>query len=107
MHLVMSQPPPIPYSVTHALALAAAHNYDLHTRIFRDLTAEVPHLEQDVMGLAEPTLIVWGEEASVLAASCAAILPRSLPIPHIGMVILDQRAIGKGCVSTWRIGRSR
>src|SRR3546814_3132604 len=35
MHLVMSQPPPIPYSVTHELAIAAAHNYDLHTRIFR------------------------------------------------------------------------
>src|SRR3546814_20795807 len=83
MHLVMSQPPPIPYSVTHELAIAAAHNYDLHTRIFRDLTAEVPHLEQDVMGLATPTLIVWGEEDRVLDPSGAEILHRSLPHSHI------------------------
>lgn len=79
MSLVMSEPPPVPYSVTHELALAAAANYPLHTRIFRDLTKELPHLEQDVVGLATPTLIVWGEADRVLDVSGAEILHRALP----------------------------
>lgn len=79
MSLVMSKPPALPYSVTHELAIAAAHNYDLHTRIFRDLTAEVPHLEQDVTGLATPTLIVWGQQDRVLDPSGAEILHQALP----------------------------
>ncbi|HET8881656.1 MAG TPA: alpha/beta fold hydrolase [Solimonas sp.] len=79
MHLAMSRQPPVPYSVTHELAIAAANNYALHARIFRDLTAEVPHIEQDVMGLATPTLIVWGEEDRVLDPSGAEILHRALP----------------------------
>lgn len=79
MHLAMSKQPPVPYSVTHELAIAAANNYALHTRIFRDLTAELPHLEQDVAGLATPTLIVWGMEDRVLDPSGAEILHQALP----------------------------
>src|SRR3546814_18134685 len=44
---------------------------------------EVPHLEQDVLGLATPTLIVWGEEDRVLDSSGAEILHRSLPNSQI------------------------
>jgi len=79
MELAMSKQPPVPYSVKHELALAAANNYALHTRIFRDLTAEVPHLERDVAGLVTPTLIVWGEEDRVLDPSGAEILHQALP----------------------------
>lgn len=86
MHLVMSKPPPIPYSVTHELAIAAAHNYELHTRIFRDLTAETPHMEQDVTGLATPTLIVWGEQDRVLDPSGAEILHQSLPNSQVALM---------------------
>lgn len=86
MSLAMSQQPPIPYSVKHELAIAAARNYDLHTRIFRDLTTELPHLEQDVTGLATPTLIVWGEQDRVLDPSGAEILHRALPNSQIVMM---------------------
>ncbi|WP_051361829.1 alpha/beta fold hydrolase [Solimonas soli] len=79
MALAMSRQPLVPWSVTHELALAAAANYQLHTRIFRDLTQELPHLEQDVAGLPTPTLIVWGEQDRVLDVSGAEILHQALP----------------------------
>ncbi|NKF24270.1 alpha/beta fold hydrolase [Solimonas marina] len=79
MHLAMNQPPVLPYSVTHELAIAAANNYALHTRIFRELTATTPHLETDVAGLATPTLIVWGEQDHVLDPSGAPLLHEALP----------------------------
>jgi abhydrolase domain-containing protein 6 len=90
MSLAMSQQPIVPWSVTHELALAAAANYELHTRIFRDLTAELPHLESDVAGLQTPTLIVWGEQDRVLDVTGAEILHQALPnsqvvlLPGIG-----------------------
>ncbi|NGY06233.1 alpha/beta fold hydrolase [Solimonas terrae] len=86
MSLVMSRQPPVPYSVKHELALAAAGNYELHTRIFRDLTAETPHLEQEVAGLATPTLIVWGLQDRVLDPSGAEILHQALPNSQLVMM---------------------
>ncbi|MGH8446171.1 MAG: alpha/beta fold hydrolase [Solimonas sp.] len=90
MSLVMNRQPPVPYSVIHELSVAAAANYELHTRIFRDLTAELPHIETDVQGLATPTLIVWGDKDRALDMSGAAILHQALPnsqlivLPDIG-----------------------
>jgi triacylglycerol lipase len=86
MSLVMSKPPALPYSVMHELAIAAAGNYALHTRIFRDLTAETAHLERDVAGLATPTLIVWGMQDRVLDPSGAEILHRALPNSRITLM---------------------
>lgn len=78
MHLAMSDPLPLPYSMVHELSLAAAANYSLHTRIFRELIREMPHLEQDVAGLATPTLIVWDQQDRALDASGAEILHQAL-----------------------------
>lgn len=79
MHLAISDPLPLPYSVVHELGLAAAANYPLHTRIFRELIREMPHREQDVASLATPTLIIWGQQDRVLDVSGAEILHQVLP----------------------------
>jgi len=78
MGLVMSKQPIVPWSVKHELAKAAAANYELHTRIFRELTKDVPHIEQAVVGLQTPALIVWGDEDRVLDVSGAEILHHAL-----------------------------
>lgn len=79
MAIVMSHQPPVPYSVKHELAAAAAANYPLHTRIFRELSATPAFLEQQVAGLPTPTLIVWGQDDRVLDVSGAEILHKALP----------------------------
>lgn len=79
LDIAMAKQPPLPYSVKHELALAAAANYPLHTRIFKDLVQSMPALEKEAAGLSTPSLIVWGEQDRVLDLSGADILHAALP----------------------------
>lgn len=79
--IVMSKPPFLPYSVKYVTAHRAVANYDLHTRIFRDLVKAAPQttLEPKVKGLAIPTLITWGAEDRATDVSGAKILQQLMP----------------------------
>lgn len=79
LDIVMSRPPPMPYSLRHELAAAAIENSALHARIFHELHATMPAMEQQAAGLAVPTLLVWGEQDRVLDVSGAELLQRALP----------------------------
>jgi len=79
MRICFTRPPFVPHCVRHELATAAARNYALHTRIFRELVAQPFTLEQVVAGLPTPALIVWGDQDRVLDVSAAEILHRALP----------------------------
>jgi triacylglycerol lipase len=79
MRICFTRPPFVPHCVRHQLAVAANRNFELHTRIFRELVAQPFTLEQAVAGLSTPTLIVWGDEDRVLDVSAAEILHRALP----------------------------
>lgn len=78
MQLVFSRPPPLPYSVSHELALAAAQNYSLHKQIFDKMFGAMPALEESAASVQIPALIVWGQEDRVLDVSGAQILHRAL-----------------------------
>ncbi|SEQ99587.1 Pimeloyl-ACP methyl ester carboxylesterase [Solimonas aquatica] len=90
MDIAMARQPPLPYSLKHELALAAAANYPLHTRIFKSLVDGMPELDQTAAGLATPALIVWGELDRVLDVSGGEALHKALPnsqlvvLPGIG-----------------------
>lgn len=101
MDIALGQPPPTPYSVKHELALAAAANAPLHTRIFHDMVAAMPAFERSAAGLGTPALIVWGERDRVLDVSGASILHQALPnsrliimpgIGHLPMLEAPQRS---------------
>jgi len=77
--ICFTRPPSMPYCVRHTLARAAVGNYELHTRIFRELLAGPFAIEEMVAGLATPALIVWGDRDRVLDVSGAEILRRALP----------------------------
>ncbi len=92
LSVVMLKPPYLPASVKHVIAERAIANYDLHTRIFRDLVKdwEKTSLEPRVNGLKTPTLIVWGEQDLATDVSSAEILHKLMPnsqvqiLPGIG-----------------------
>jgi triacylglycerol lipase len=81
--------PFLPYCVRVALGRRAAADFELHTRIMREL-AEVPLLEQQYRELAPPALIVWGERDQILHPSGAQTLQtlcrqgRTILMPDIG-----------------------
>ncbi|HYW57375.1 MAG TPA: alpha/beta fold hydrolase [Polaromonas sp.] len=89
---VMSKPPYLPGSVKQVVTERAITNYDLHTRIFRDMVASQKpvFLESRVAGLLTPTLITWGEEDRATDVSGAKILHQLIPrsqlqiLPGIG-----------------------
>jgi pimeloyl-ACP methyl ester carboxylesterase len=57
--------PFLPHCVRTALGRRGAADFELHTRIMRQL-ADVPLLEQQYRELAAPALIVWGERDRIL-----------------------------------------
>lgn len=79
MDFVMSRKPFIPYSVRRVMAESAAANYALHSRIFREVSPEVPTVDERLHALTTPTLIVWGKEDRVLNPKAAdtyrAVMP--------------------------------
>lgn len=81
--------PFLPHCVRVALGRRGAADFELHTRIMRQL-AEVPLLEQQYRELAPPALIVWGERDQILHPSGAetlrALCPgsRTILMPAIG-----------------------
>lgn len=87
--IVMSKPPMLPYSVKQVLGRRAIADYDLHTRIFRELFKSAPQiaLESRIKGLTIPTLIVWGAEDRATDVSDAEILHGLMP--NSSVQILD------------------
>ncbi|MEK6806701.1 MAG: alpha/beta fold hydrolase [Pseudomonadota bacterium] len=85
--LAMEKQPPLPYSIRYVLAQRAAADYELHSRIFRELAAshETAALEQRVKGLATPTLITWGDQDHLTDVSGAEILHGVLPNSQVNI----------------------
>lgn len=73
--------PWVPYSVRQVLARKAVDNYVLHTRIFRETTAnwERDKLNDKIAGSNVPALIVWGDKDYALDVSAAPILAALMP----------------------------
>ncbi|HUS24025.1 MAG TPA: alpha/beta fold hydrolase [Candidatus Binatia bacterium] len=76
---VFHTPPFIPHAYKKVLAARGAANYELHSRIFREIRGEYVPLEQLVKGLPIPTRIVWGADDRVLHPSGAKVLASLLP----------------------------
>ncbi len=77
--LMFIDPPFVPSAFKQILAERAAANYELHSRIFKDLRYDSVPLENLVNGLPTPTRIVWGEQDRVLHVSGAKILAGLMP----------------------------
>lgn len=96
---VMSDPPYMPRFMKYQMAQEGIVHYDLHARIFSQLTGD-DTLERRVTGLTVPTLIVWGERDRVLNAGGGELLHQLLPnsqlitlpgIGHLPMLERDER----------------
>jgi triacylglycerol lipase len=87
---VTCREPFLPHSLRHVLAQRAVADFDLHTRIFRQIGEESPTLEASLPSLRAPTLIVWGEQDRILSPSAAAIMGQLIPrsqvivMPNVG-----------------------
>ncbi|HXQ64863.1 MAG TPA: alpha/beta hydrolase, partial [Steroidobacteraceae bacterium] len=78
--------PLIPHSLRHVLARRAVADFDLHTRIFRQIGQDSPTLETSLPMLRAPTLIVWGDKDRVLSPSAAAVMGQL--IPHSQVIVM-------------------
>jgi len=78
--------PFLPHSLRHVLALRAVGDFDLHTRIFRQIGQESATLETSLPALRAPTLIVWGDKDQVLSPSAAAVMGQL--IPHSQVIVM-------------------
>lgn len=92
---VMTDPPFVPAPMRNVLARERIANYALERRIFDEIRAD--SVEARVRGLATPTLIVWGEQDRVLAATGAEILHGLMPnskvivMPGVGHLPMLER----------------
>ena len=87
---VMTNPPWIPGFYKAVLAERAVAAYPLNKQIFEQIRNQSPALEDQVDGLATPTLIHWGDQDRVLHVSGAQVLAQVMPkaqvitLPQIG-----------------------
>lgn len=97
---VMSDPPWLPGFYIEALSRRAAAREPLWRRIFDDIRLHSPPLEDEVRGLATPTLIHWGEQDRVLHVSGARVLADAMPnaevvvlpgVGHLPMLEAERR----------------
>ncbi len=86
--LAMEKQPPLPYSIKYVLAQRAAADYELHSRIFRELAAshETAALESRVKGMTAPTLITWGDQDRLTDVSGAEILHSLMPNSRLNVL---------------------
>jgi len=82
---VMSDPPWIPRPILDAMAAERIRNFDLEGRIFQQIRDD--KLEERIMGLATPSLIVWGREDRAINVATAEVLHAELA--HSSVVIMD------------------
>ena len=66
--------PPLPFSLKRMLALRAVGDLALHARIFREIGAESPTLDDRLSLIRAPTLVVWGQDDRILNPAAAAAL---------------------------------
>lgn len=85
----MHNPPFIPYSLRHVLAVRAVKDFELHSRIIAEFHDSTP-LEEQYSNLPTPALVVWGERDLILhpsgAQATAQLFARSkvIMMPDIG-----------------------
>lgn len=81
MQLALVKLPTLPYSVWQTLGRRAAANYELHTKIFDRITADVAgyDLEKRLPGIKAPTLLVWGDADRLVPPSALQTFKRLIP----------------------------
>jgi pimeloyl-ACP methyl ester carboxylesterase len=95
LDFAMSRPLFIPQPMIDVLARPRIKNYDLESRILRQIRAD--SMERRVQGLATPALIVWGAEDHVLDPASAEVLHKLLPnsrliiMPGVGHIPMLER----------------
>jgi len=92
---VMTDPPFMPRPLLNVLARERIRNFDLETRIFRQVRSD--SIETRIAGMNTRTLIVWGEKDRAINVAGADILHKLLPnsqiitLPDIGhLPMLEQ-----------------
>lgn len=71
--------PPLPRFVQKLVAAQGVHRADQNARIFDQIFAESASLEPLLPKIQAPTLIMWGEEDSILDVSIVDVLERHIP----------------------------
>lgn len=95
--LVTYRPAFLPYSLERTLARRAIADAPLHARIFHQIAAESPTLEDRLGAIVAPTLIVWGEHDAVLNPRAAATLAQGIAgseaivMPAVGHLPMIER----------------
>ncbi len=87
LRAVMYRMPLLPHSLRVVLARRAVADFDLHTRIFREIGIESPVLDDRYPAIRAPTLIVWGREDRILSPAAGEAMRRS--IPRSRLVLMD------------------
>lgn len=71
--------PPLPRFVQKLVAAQGVHRADKNARIFDQIFAETDSLAPLLPRITAPTLIMWGEEDSILDVSIVDVLERHIP----------------------------
>jgi len=80
MAFVMAKPPFMPHSLRYTMAAAAAANYPLHAKIYTVVAPPgVPTQDERLVGLATPTLVVWGTADRALNPKAAYVYDAAMP----------------------------
>jgi len=79
LQAIAVRPPLLPPSVKTALARRAVADHALHAQILQQLVHDSPTLEDRLLAIAAPTLVVWGTEDRILSPDGAAALRARLP----------------------------
>jgi pimeloyl-ACP methyl ester carboxylesterase len=82
LKFAMNKPPFIPRFMLNVMAQERMRNYALEERIFKQLI-DSGSVENLVIGLSIPTLIVWGEMDRLLCVAAADILHRLMPASQV------------------------
>ena len=80
--VVMAKPPFFPGSVLRVLGERAAADHALHARIFEQLNDPAnpsPLLDERLVGLQTPALVVWGDEDRALSYAAAEVYVQAMP----------------------------
>ena len=96
---VMTDPPFMPRPMLNVMAQKRMRNFDLETRIFRQVTSD--SIETRIAGLNTKALIVWGEKDRAINVATADILHKLLPnsqviilrgVGHLPMLELPRKS---------------
>ena len=96
---VMTDPPFMPRPMLTVMAQKRMRNFDLETRIFRQVTSD--SIETRIAGLNTKALIVWGEKDRAINVATADILHKLLPnsqviilrgVGHLPMLELPRKS---------------